>query len=396
VFSFFRKKGPDGQEVITQAGPSTQAGSTTPAPNRDEPLAASKPAVEAAYDLSKLSIEVASSSDTLSPAEEQAAMLYASGQSNAATKVLLNDKPHFVGKHRLDSWLMLFELLQQQNMRDAFDALALDYVLEFEKTPPVWHNQQPAGTSKATASGYHAFGNKLSLDNIDQEIQAFRKAQQNHDQLRLDLSKVIQIDTMAAAELLAAFQQRHKTPSSLQILGSQDLVEQLRARIEVGRRNPAEAPFWLLLIELQQILGLQEEFENLAVDYAITFEVSPPSWDPRQVPKSAAQIAAAEALAKAEISAAENEKNMLSGHITAQTPAVLAKLCELVEHSLSPTIDLQHIARIDFDSAGQLLNLAMAWLQQGRQVRFINTNPLVHTLLRVMSIHEMITIELRK
>ncbi|QLG86858.1 STAS domain-containing protein [Chitinibacter bivalviorum] len=408
MFSFFRKKGPDGQEVLTQTGPVTQTGpatqarvqsntgNTVPAPNAPATASAPAPSSESAYDLSKLSIEVSSSSDSLSPAEEQAAMLYANGQSNAAINILLNDKPHFVGKRRLESWLMLFELLQQHNQKEAFDALGLDFVVEFEKTPPTWQAVHSNTQVKASASGYHAFSGNLTHDTIDKQVNALRLLQEKNDQLRIDFSKLTGVDTLAAAELLAALQHNHKNPNSLQLIGSDVLTQLLKEKIEVGRRHPAEAPFWLLLIELQQLLGLQDDFENLAVDYAITFEVSPPSWDARQTSKSVAQIAAAEALAKAEIQAAEKEKSLLTGTITAQTPANLEKLIEQVESSLSPVIDLRQITRIDFDSAGQMLNLAMKWLQEGRQVRFINTNPLVHTLLRVMSIHEMLSVELRK
>ncbi|QLI80655.1 STAS domain-containing protein [Chitinibacter fontanus] len=405
MFSFFRKKGPDGQEVLTQTAPMTQTGvgvNTRPrnpetiSPPVAPPEAPKPAATEGHYDLSQLSIEVSSSSDSLSAAEEQAAMLHANGQLAAAVKVLQQDKPNFAGKRRQESWLMLFELLQQYNQREAFEALGLEYVVEFEKTPPTWQAQQAVEKHKPAASAYFALSGKLSHDSIDKQIQAFYQLHQNNDQLRMDLSKVTEIDTISAAELLAALQQSHKKPNSIQLIGSHIVLEILRRHIEVGRRHPAEAPFWLLLIELHQVLGLQDEFENLAVDYAITFEVSPPSWDARQAPKSVEQIARAEAQAQAELKAAEQDKNTLSGAITTAHPEQLAQLAKLVEKSLAPVIDLRHIQRIDFDSAGQMLNLAMQWLQEGRQVRFINVNPLVSTLLRVMSISEMISVELRK
>ncbi|WP_373976193.1 STAS domain-containing protein [Chitinibacter sp. SCUT-21] len=403
MFSFFRKKGPDGQEVLTQTAPVTQMGvaantrpaATAPAASAEK-VEEKKSSLDGHYDLSTLSIEVSSSSDSLSAAEEQAAVMHANGQLAMATKTLLMDKPNFAGKHRHESWLMLFELLQQNNQREAFDALGLDYVVEFEKTPPTWQEQQHAAQNKTAPSAYFALNGKLSHETIDKPIQSFYQLQQKNDQMRVDLSKVTEIDTIAAAELLAAFQNSHKKPNSLQLIGSTSVLEILRRHIEVGRRHPAEAPFWLLLIELHQILGLQDEFENLAVDYAITFEVSPPSWDPRQAPKSAEQIAKAEEQAQAELQAAEMEKNTLIGSITTDKPAQLEQLCKLVEKSMTPVIDLSRIQRIDFDSAGQILNLAMTWLQQGRQVRFINVNPLVYTLLRVMSIHEMISVEMRK
>ena len=49
---------------------------------------------------------------------------------------------------------------------------------------------------------------------------------------------------------------------------------------------------WLLLLDLYQMLGLQNEFEEAAVDYAVTYEVSPPSWEtppPRPKPLETSQ-----------------------------------------------------------------------------------------------------------
>ncbi|WP_410499252.1 hypothetical protein [Chitinibacter sp. S2-10] len=405
MFSFFRKKDSDGQDVLTQTAPNTQLGTATQ-PRREqteqtEQSASTDTRAETAapdnhYDLSQLSIEVSSSSDNLSPAEEQAAMLHANGQTGEAIKVLLHDKPHFAGKRRLESWLMLFELLQQHHQRDAFEALGLDFVVEFEKTPPTWQEPLHNNKNQPAASAYCVFTGHLAHNTIDKPLQNFYRLLEKNNHVRLDLGKVTAIDTIAAAEILTALQQSHKKPNSLQLIDSQHLISLLKNQIEVGRRHPAEAPFWLLLIELHQVMGLQEEFENLAVDYAITYEVSPPSWDVRQVPKSAEVIAKEEAAAKAQRDAEEQASNRLNGAISADKPEQLAQLGKLVEKSLSPTVDLHYVSRIDFDSAGQILNLAMQWLQEGRQVRFINVNPLIFALLRVMSISDMLTIEPRK
>jgi len=38
---------------------------------------------------------------------------------------------------------------------------------------------------------------------------------------------------------------------------------------------------WLMLLDLYQHLGMRAEFEEAAVNYAVTFEISPPSWEPQ-------------------------------------------------------------------------------------------------------------------
>ena len=234
------------------------------------------------------------------------------------------------------------------------------------------------------------------MDSINKEIQQFIKIRDKNPSLRIDFSKVQKIDTLGAAELVSALHRRNKQQGQIQLLGSQNLIKLLSQEIEVGRRAPAEAPYWLLLIEIHQALGLQEEFENLAVDYAITYEVSPPSWDVDHTAKTSAQIASDEAKAQAEIKKAAEEEAQLVGNITAEQPQLLSQISALIGNASQYTLDFSRIDRIDFESAGQLLNLAMVWLQQGKQIRISNTNELVLGLLRVMGIAEMLQVERRK
>ena len=405
MFSFFRKKDQDDNNPNTQSGPATQAargdGATTQSkpfgPETISPEIMPDAAQEShQYDLSKMQIEVESSTNTLSAAEEQAAMLHANNQLIAAIGILEADKPEFVNKRKSEPWLMLFELYQQQQNRDAYDALGLEFVMTFEKTPPIWRSQINQNLQTKSTSAYYAFSAQLNLDNIEKEAQQFLMIREKNPNLRVDFSKVSKIDALGAAELVAVLPRRSKQQGRLQILGSQGLIDLISQQIEVGRRIPAEAPFWLLLIEIYQLLGLQEEFENLAVDYAITFEVSPPSWDALQAPKTSAQIADDETKARAQVLQEADEKNQLIGIITADQPQLLEKMNHMVSNDHLSTIDFARVDRIDFESAGQILNLAMNWLQQGKKIQIINVNELVLGLLRVMGIADMLQLERRK
>lgn len=407
MFSFFRKKDQEGNDPQTQSGPATmtaraQGAATRPFGPETVIPAPSDTLIEPPhnetqqYDLSTLTIEVETCNDVLSPAEEQAAMLHANNQLLAAIGILEAEKPVFISKRKLEPWLMLFELYQQQQNRPAYDALGLDFVVAFEKTPPVWRQQINQPQIVRNTSAYYAFPAALTITNIEKEAQQFLATRQKTPDIRVDFSKLKKIDALGAAELVAVLPRRHKQQGQLQILGSKVLLDLIQPRIEVGRRIPAEAPFWLLLIEIHQILGLQEEFENLAVDYAITFEVSPPSWDPLQAPKTGAQIAKDEAAARAEVEQEADEQSQLIGVITADQSQLLNKISNLVGGNSHATLDFARIDRIDFESAGQLLNLSMGWLQQGKKIRIINVNELVLGLLRVMGIAEMLQVERRK
>ncbi|GIZ50788.1 STAS domain-containing protein [Noviherbaspirillum aridicola] len=61
--------------------------------------------------------------------------------------------------------------------------------------------------------------------------------------------------------------------------GQQELVEQmLAAAIAEDRLGDAAPRAWLMLFDLYQLAGRQQEFEQLAIEYANKFETSPPGW----------------------------------------------------------------------------------------------------------------------
>lgn len=381
AFPFFKKKETDTATRTASSGPA-QGAPVAPAVFTDETGLAG-------------GIEVHSSGELLSAAEEQAAILHANGASQKAMAILLAELSAIRGLRRQETWLMLFELYQQTGDPVAHEALGLEYVVEFEKTPPIWNSQRVQHIQRGLAAGnLCSFGPVLSVTTIDAELLPLRRAAASFDTLRLDFSRVREIDALAAAELLAIWHTARKTAVSCQISGGTPFAALLAGKIETGRRIPAEAPFWLLLMELYQASGQQDIFENLAVEYAITFEVSPPSWDERLAPLPQAFGQAAAAMPDEETS---RDGICPAGSITGDRPGILAEIRDQARNSAGTlTLDFSLVDRIDFESAGQLLNLCMEMLQAGRNIRITQVNELVFALLQLMGIAEFAALERRK
>lgn len=387
VFSIFKKQKNEPANTLSAASAEKKTAST---PANPQTLAPST--ISPGFD--DLGIEV-SSSDALSAAEEQAAMAYAGGQDKEAQAALKAEVSILKGQRRLDTWLMLFELYQQTGQQTAFEELGLEFVAEFEKTPPIWRKVKAAtATNTAQTSGNTCtFGAKLTDATLSRELETYRAAL-TRGVVRLDFSKVTEIDALAASELLSAWQKARKPGQIPQVAGWQSFAKLLSSLIETGRRSPAEAPFWLLLTEVYQALGQQEEFENLAIDYAITFEVSPPSWDPRFAPKVAIRTPEKTLAAPA---TSNGEGLEIPGNLTAQNPAALTAIRDYAKQGAGHLLlDFGRVDRLDFDSAGQLINLFMALLQEGKAVHIKQCNELVLAMLRIMSITEMADVERRK
>ena len=75
------------------------------------------------------------------------------------------------------------------------------------------------------------------------------------------------------------------------LTGDARVLQLVRDAAKAGDKS-VDVAMWLLLLDLYQMLGMQNEFEEAAVDYAVTYEVSPPSWEtppPRPKPLEVSQ-----------------------------------------------------------------------------------------------------------
>src|SRR5438067_4490795 len=149
-------------------------------------------------------LEVAVGNSGLCAVLENAALLYANGQAPQAREILQQGvaEDHDAKGSQL-AWLALFDLLQRAGDRQAFDQLALQYVVAFERSAPAWEERGPQQRPGARASpgGYFALTGKLSAANAPQ-IEHMLLATQKQSQVRLDLGSLTGADD-AGAKLLA-------------------------------------------------------------------------------------------------------------------------------------------------------------------------------------------------
>ncbi len=358
------------------AAAAAPASAAAPAPDLDTPLEFS----DFEFSESPPDFHVEADVDPIDSDVEQAAVLYANGQ-NAPARAILEDavRVHNFGPgERL--WLMLFDLYRLTGEKAAFESLEIEYARAFEKSPPTWRDRSaaPAAASRPApaAAGSVAFKGELTGDNaagFEAAAQALEKA----TRLRLDLSRVKTIDAGGCSGLLALLQKARKTRRELELLGREHLGALLEPCIQAGH---AEAPdCWLLLLELLQLQGQQEAFDEVAINYAVTFEVSPPSWEPKRV--AAAEPAPAPAAGPDEEEA--GEAYPLHGDIKG---ARFADLPAFAEQHDFVVIDCAAVTRIDFVSAGALLNALTTVRRSGKQIVFRHPNHLVAELFGVVGL----------
>ena len=134
-------------------------------------------------------------------ARERRAALRRAGRRSRARDLLekgVQDDPD--AKASPLAWLALFDLLQRANDRAAFDQLALQYVMQFERSPPPWEQRAmaPVAAPKATPGGYVLLTGKLTSATAPQ-LEALRRAIDKHPtNARLDFASVAGFDDAGA------------------------------------------------------------------------------------------------------------------------------------------------------------------------------------------------------
>src|SRR5258708_28126248 len=94
--------------------------------------------------------------------------------------------------------------------------------------------------------------------------------------LTLDVSGVRTVDSVGAELLLRVFNAFKRSSHELIVLGVEQLLNPLRSAVEPGPRDTSDA-CWMLLLDVQQLLNRQGDFEEAAIPSCITYEAVPPS-----------------------------------------------------------------------------------------------------------------------
>ncbi len=329
----------------------------------------------------KASIEIEPAGNGLCAVLENAALLFASGQAKPARE-LLEDGVAQDDEARVSTfaWLALFDLLRRAGDRAAFDRVALQYVVQFERSAPGWEELGGPGPGQrpAAAGGYVAISGKLTSASGPQLESVRRIGSAGGVQAKLDLSAVSGFDDAGArllAEALGGVRQRR---APLLIERAEKLRQGLEAAVNHGR-EAGEGP-WLLLLELLQWQGEQATFDDRAVEYAVTFELSPPSWEP---PAPAGMPVAAPATGRR---SSDAEVIAWTDEIKGAPPKTFAQLIDFAKDRSSVVLDMTMVERMDFVSGGALGNAIQQLESRRKKVQIVGASPIIRALLLLVGI----------
>jgi ABC-type transporter Mla MlaB component len=346
-----------------------------------------------------MSIEVTAATDGLAAVIEEAAVLFANAQDKAALKTLVTavHDDEDTSKQARQIWLMLFDLYEHLGMKKEHDELALDFAAKFERSPPSWTDQPavavaPAAAPAEAASGTISFAGALDAGIAAGLEQAGHAALAGHA-LQIELAGLTSVDAQGCRLLLECLQQRRRAGKALSLSGEARLIALLTAKAAPGERAVDQA-FWLLLLETYQMSGMHDAYEEAALNFAITYELSPPAWEPAR----GGGLRAAEPAAKSNTAAPAQTEHVLrlAGDIIGADDQTLKTIVDFAAESGLVIIDFSAVPRVDFVSAGQLLNTFSKLHQSGKAVKIRGANELIVALFGVMGVQAVTGIEQKR
>lgn len=167
-----------------------------------------------------------------------------------------------------------------------------------------------------------------------------------------------------------------------------------------------------------RVMNLVDEFELAALDFCVTYEVSPPGWEkPRchflglstDASDEVGQSVLGEVVleqapstypGESVLESQSSELNQLglvelSGEIRGDPQATLETLERRLQGADVMIISCRNLIRVDFSAAGTLLNWVSGHHAQGRLIQFVDVHRLVSAFFHVIGITEYAKVVVR-
>ena len=352
------------------------------------------------------------------PELEEAAIRFANGDDEGAEAGLreaLSPAGHRVNHE--DTWLTLFDLYRATAQHEKFESAAIDFASKFGRSAPQWFSMpEMVGLIGANAQDGEALSkksdwrcpSKLGVQSVAALNAALLKAVMPW---RIDWSPLQSIEPLAVSALQRVFASWTSQPVQLRFMGAEKLEAILQAATPSGKSEVTQ-DHWKLRLESLRLMHRPDEFELIALDFCVTYEVSPPAWEAARCEyksldpggeTQAGHTIIGEAMhdsipaglsgygdsqmgssqQSAQLSAVE-----LSGQIRGDAQATLDKLEQRLFGADIMVISCSRLIRVDFSAAGNLLNWVTARQAEGRTVQFGDVHRLVAAFFHVIGISE--------
>lgn len=359
------------------------------------------------------------------PDLEEAAIRFANGDYEGA-QATLQEALHSneTGNFNEEAWLALFDLFRATGNQTAFESLAIDYAGYFHRSSPQWINLPalikdlyPTDSNEPQVAAHWKAPVAMGIQSIGTLRAALSKASLPW---RLDWSRLIRIEDAALPLMIDLVRDWcRNAQAQFRFSGTEALVALLTKSTPPNHPTVTQ-DWWHLRMEFLRLFHRPDEFEIVALEFCITYEVSPPSWEPSRctfkicdangaslqggltiIPAGKTELATdfsssfGMSSTRMQDMPIKETKIELNGHLQGDPQEALAMLDEALEGADRMVISCEKLIRIDFHAAGALLNWVIARQQEERQVHFVEIHRMILAFFHVIGISEHCLVSVR-
>jgi len=358
---------------------------------------------------------------------EEAAILFANGDDAGAEAGLLEIlRPGASHADHVYTWLALFDLYRATGEQGKFEAAALEFAEHFSRSAPQWFSL-PDMVKALVQPGKNPEHESMATDWICSSVLSVQSVGVLNTAIArspmpwcLDWSYLKTIDAAALEPLNKVFSNWAAQPVQLRFLGDAQLQKVMLDATPSGERA-TDPKWWLLRMEMLRVIHRPDDFELTALDYCVTYEVSPPAWEFARCDYKSLDDEG-DAMGRATIIGAPTTEIVystlmesdgdsvldfpssapirflsvdLSGQIQGDAVGVMERLDASLMGADRMQISCAKLIRVDFSAAGMLLNWVSARRAENRSVEFSEVNRLVAAFFNVIGIVEYAKVSAR-
>ncbi len=339
---------------------------------------------------------------------QEAAIRFAHGDDAGAEAILLQALAADGAQADHDgTWLGLLDFYRAIGDAEKFVATNTRYAQRIKRQGPEWISLRALARDKqvaAVAQGATVPGTsvvaadwfapaRLSRESLGDLTRALAAAR--GPSWTLDWRALTGIEPDAAAPLKALFAHWAGSAVQLRFLGGLRLRAVLEAATPSNERG-VDVLWWQLRMEALRVMHEADDFELAALNYCITYEVSPPPWEDPRGTYAMADVSAGGAKPSAPAFTLDGMHEQaeppapshpsLLGELGGESGAVWRRLDAELADADAPIISCAALVRIDLAAAGSLLNWVTERDGRGQRVEFIEAHRLIVAFFGVIGI----------
>ncbi|HUP08480.1 MAG TPA: hypothetical protein VMU47_15075 [Caldimonas sp.] len=371
----------------------------------------------AAPELAKAYSQTSSTEVAHDPELDEAVIAFANADFEQCEQSMLALTAAGGSRHQhAETWLVLFDLYRAIGQQHKFESLALDYAQQFGWSAPQWFSlprlvAEAASDERPSSARIEGQVGWVCPDHLDPDgvAKLASLALQMPLPWVFDWSSLKTVDVEACARLSELFRSWIPQDLDMRWLSGDKLFSVLQEAAATGNRD-ADPAYWQVRLDALRMTNRPDQFDEAAIDYCVTYEVSPPSWEPARCqvriagPNQGTTQPPLTLVSDVSTSFEESQLTHdsiqvgtveLSGQLVGDIAMTLGKMDAELGSAAIINVSCARLIRVDFIAAGDLLNWVLARRAESRLVNFVDAHRMVALFFGAMGINEHATVKVR-